>query len=157
MWLPPVILFPVHILDFYAKSRSLHAYVSVFSFKWSTFFLQYSPISSNGFVPLCIFPYFHRGWWHKTRGMGGLEWVSWRRCARCNFDAKYLLRQTQSQARCPLWFPVPQWTWVSSSSEYPGVWLCNRSFDPSVNPDCDVRNGFVQFCGHELTQSDGYE
>ena len=118
-----------------------------------------SPTLYDGFVPLCVVPSVRRGGggWRETRGMGGLEWVSLRRCARCDFSTEYLLRQTQSRARHPLWLLGPQGTWGSSSTEYPGVRPRDRNCDLVVNPACDVQNGFVQFRGHESTQSGEYD
>ena len=106
---------------------------------WSTFFLQKYLILSNGFVPLRVVSSVCRGRWRKTRGMGVLKWVSLRVCARSNFGAKYLLCQTQSQARFPLWLWVPQWNWGLISLEYPLIQPHNWNCDPSVNPACDVQ------------------
>ena len=40
MWLPPVISFPVQIPVFYTMSRSLCAYVSLLTSKWSSFYFN---------------------------------------------------------------------------------------------------------------------
>ena len=147
MWLPPAISFPVQIPDFYAKSRSLYANFSMFPSKWSSFVLQSSMILFNEFSPLIVSPSIRGGRCRKSRGMGGFEWVSSRRCVRCDFGVKYLLCQTHYQARCPLRFLVPQGTWVSISDMYPGLPPRECNFNQAVKTSCDTQNGFVHFHG----------
>ena len=54
--------------------------------------LIFTPFLSYELVPLSAV------WGAKLGGGGGgFEWVSSRRCARCDFGAKYLVRQAQSQ------------------------------------------------------------
>ena len=79
------------------------------------------------------------------RGGSGFKWVSLRRCVKCNFGARYLLHQTQSRDRHPFWFRGTQGTWGLSSAEHSVVQPCDHDLNPAVNPDFDVRNGFIHF------------
>ena len=123
--------------------------ITIYASKWSYLFLQYSPILSDGFYPCALSRLSVGGGWRTIRGVGGLKLVSSGRCVRCDFGAKYLLRQTQSQYRHPLWFPGPQGAWISIFAEYLGVIPRDGNCDMAVNRSCDVRNVFVQFRCHE--------
>ena len=81
----------------------------------------------------------------ETRVRSVFEWVSLRRCARCDFGAKYLLHQAQYWAGLPLWFLGPQGTWGLISADYPEVRHCGHNCDPTVNPAFNVQNGFTHF------------
>ena len=152
MWLLHAISLPVQIPDFYAKSRSLYADVSMLHSKWSSFFftpllwvhnLELRPVRPSA-VGVGVANLY---------GGGGLKCVNFRRCAWCTFFSKNLLRQSQSRARCPLRFPGSQGTWISSSMEYPGLRPHNHNFNLAITPVCKVQNGFIRFCVHESTQS----
>ena len=99
--------FPIRIPDFYTQYQSLYENVSKFPSKWTSFYsdplLWVSNLELRTFRP--------SGGRIKTRGKGGFELVSSRRCAWCDFGTKDLLRQAQYLSRIPFQFPVPQGTW----------------------------------------------
>ena len=53
--------------------------------------------------------------------------------------------------------PVLQGNGEASSADHAEVRPRNRDCDPSINPVLHVRNGFVNFCCHELTQIREYD
>ena len=136
---------------FYAKSPSLYYNISILTFKWHSFILCYYPMGSYPWE-MC-----HPSVGGGTRERGGFKWLSLRRCAKCHFGAKYLLRQYQSWKWYPLWFPGTQGTSGLSCAEFPGVQPRDCNCDTTINPACDVQNWFVHFRGHELPQSVEYD
>ena len=93
--------------------------------------------------------------WFANRGGGGSCW--WqkilRRCARKIVMVRNLLRQTKARSWVPVRILVLQGTGEEISVDHAGVQPRNFDFDPAVNPDAHVQNGFVHFCCHELTQN----
>ena len=152
MYVLPAFSFPVRFPDFYVESWSLYAEVSVLLSKWRAFYSEITvwvrtherhpvrPPEGEGFL------FRVRSALHKTRGRGGFGWVSLRSCAQCELCAKYLLRQTQSQTRRSVRFPGLQGTWYLRSVDHLGLRPHDRDFDPSVNPNFNVRNDFIHFC-----------
>ena len=87
---------------------------------------------------------------------GRFKWVSLCRFAQNNIGPRYLLRQYQSQTQIPVRIPGTQGTWDPSSMYHQVIQHCYHNFDPVVNPISNVRNGFIHFLGHKLTQSGEY-
>ena len=162
----PVFYFPVWIPDFYSESRLICAKFSMLISKWTTFYSVFivwvltrgnfptHPSLGGGGGGVVL-----RAWseLHRTSGRFGLRCMRLCRCEQTYFGAIHLLYQAQPWTWLPLWLPGLQGTWYPSSAKHLGVRLCDRDYDPAINPNFNMQNGLFHFFGHGLTQSSKYD
>ena len=93
----------------------------------------------------------------QMRGVGGRTGThGWQviihGCVCKNILARGLMCQSEAQFQVPVRISVPQGTGESSSADHAWVRPRERNFNLTVNPYLYVRNGFINFSFHVLTQ-----